>query len=129
MHTVLPVLCTGCALCLPPCPVDCISMIRAGRAWSPEDALEAGRRYGARNRRRTTAQAPLGPKSTLAMSGKDEEAGVAAPEDEETSAAANQETAAAAKRQAAVAAALARARARRVSSGNFRSKLPAPVRS
>jgi electron transport complex protein RnfB len=26
MHTVLSVACTGCELCLSPCPVDCIEM-------------------------------------------------------------------------------------------------------
>jgi electron transport complex protein RnfB len=26
MHTVLEDICTGCELCLPPCPVDCIEM-------------------------------------------------------------------------------------------------------
>jgi electron transport complex protein RnfB len=26
MHTVIAPLCTGCELCLPPCPVDCIEM-------------------------------------------------------------------------------------------------------
>jgi len=24
MHTVIAELCTGCELCIPPCPVDCI---------------------------------------------------------------------------------------------------------
>jgi electron transport complex protein RnfB len=27
MHTVLPDLCTGCELCIPPCPVDCIDLV------------------------------------------------------------------------------------------------------
>jgi electron transport complex protein RnfB len=27
MHTVIADLCTGCELCLPPCPVDCIELI------------------------------------------------------------------------------------------------------
>jgi len=27
MHTVLEARCTGCELCLPPCPVDCIDLI------------------------------------------------------------------------------------------------------
>jgi electron transport complex protein RnfB len=27
MHTVIAAECTGCDLCLPPCPVDCIEMV------------------------------------------------------------------------------------------------------
>jgi electron transport complex protein RnfB len=27
MHTIIIDECTGCELCLPPCPVDCIDMI------------------------------------------------------------------------------------------------------
>ena len=27
MHTVIESECTGCKLCLPPCPVDCIEMV------------------------------------------------------------------------------------------------------
>jgi electron transport complex protein RnfB len=27
MHTVLKVHCTGCELCIPPCPVDCITLV------------------------------------------------------------------------------------------------------
>jgi electron transport complex protein RnfB len=27
MHTVIESECTGCELCLPPCPVDCIDMV------------------------------------------------------------------------------------------------------
>lgn len=27
MHTVVAPLCTGCELCVAPCPVDCISMV------------------------------------------------------------------------------------------------------
>jgi electron transport complex protein RnfB len=27
MHTVVAPLCTGCELCVPPCPVDCIAMV------------------------------------------------------------------------------------------------------
>jgi electron transport complex protein RnfB len=26
MHTVIAADCTGCELCIPPCPVDCIEM-------------------------------------------------------------------------------------------------------
>jgi electron transport complex protein RnfB len=33
MHTVIESQCTGCELCLPPCPVDCIGMVAtAGNA-------------------------------------------------------------------------------------------------
>jgi len=27
MHTIVEKECTGCELCLPPCPVDCIDMV------------------------------------------------------------------------------------------------------
>ncbi len=27
MHSILTDLCTGCELCIPPCPVDCIDLI------------------------------------------------------------------------------------------------------
>jgi electron transport complex protein RnfB len=27
MHTVIAEWCTGCELCLPPCPVDCIALL------------------------------------------------------------------------------------------------------
>lgn len=27
MHTVIADECTGCELCVPPCPVDCIDMV------------------------------------------------------------------------------------------------------
>jgi electron transport complex protein RnfB len=29
MHTVLDPLCTGCELCVPACPVDCIVLVPA----------------------------------------------------------------------------------------------------
>jgi electron transport complex protein RnfB len=51
MHTVIDSLCTGCELCVPPCPVDCIAMVpvtgsRTGwDAWSPAQADEARERY------------------------------------------------------------------------------------
>jgi len=35
MHTVVTELCSGCDLCVPPCPVDCIDMLPA----SGEDAI------------------------------------------------------------------------------------------
>ena len=35
MHTVVTELCSGCDLCVPPCPVDCIAMVPA----QAEDAV------------------------------------------------------------------------------------------
>ena len=57
MHTVLPQLCTGCDLCVPPCPVDCIVMVEVttGRtgwdAWSQPEADAARARHAARGKR------------------------------------------------------------------------------
>ena len=51
MHTVIDAQCTGCELCVPVCPVDCIAMVevtgtRTGwDAWSPQQADEARQRY------------------------------------------------------------------------------------
>jgi electron transport complex protein RnfB len=51
MHTILPSLCTGCDLCVAPCPVDCISMMpvtgeRSGwDAWTQEQADDARARH------------------------------------------------------------------------------------
>jgi electron transport complex protein RnfB len=48
MHTVIASWCTGCELCLPPCPVDCIEL-------APVEALPAAglsrERHEARGRR------------------------------------------------------------------------------
>jgi len=30
MHTIISAECTGCELCLAPCPVDCITMVPLG---------------------------------------------------------------------------------------------------
>jgi electron transport complex protein RnfB len=51
MHTVIEPWCTGCELCVPVCPVDCISLEnvtgeRSGwSAWSPRQAEQALQRY------------------------------------------------------------------------------------
>jgi electron transport complex protein RnfB len=57
MHVVLTEWCTGCDLCVPPCPVDCISMVsvtesRTGwDAWTTEQATLSQARYHAREDR------------------------------------------------------------------------------
>jgi electron transport complex protein RnfB len=54
MHTVIEPWCTGCELCIPVCPVDCIALApisgekTAWDAWTPEQALTAKTRYQAR---------------------------------------------------------------------------------
>jgi len=55
MHTVIAAECTGCRRCLPPCPVDCITMTATGEAWTHEERLSRAsqyrRRYDARTER------------------------------------------------------------------------------
>jgi electron transport complex protein RnfB len=51
MHTVIADRCTGCELCLPPCPVDCIAILPAARVWSTADAKRARQHFSARNAR------------------------------------------------------------------------------
>jgi Na+-translocating ferredoxin:NAD+ oxidoreductase subunit B len=57
MHSILPSLCTGCDLCVAPCPVDCISMLpvsgeRTGwDAWSQQEADGARARHDFRTLR------------------------------------------------------------------------------
>jgi electron transport complex protein RnfB len=57
MHTIIESLCTGCELCLPVCPVDCILTETASGtatgwdAWSPALATRARVRYDARQAR------------------------------------------------------------------------------
>jgi electron transport complex protein RnfB len=52
MHTVLSEECTGCELCIAPCPVDCIVMVPATRPRrDPVRAGHARERYEARNAR------------------------------------------------------------------------------
>jgi electron transport complex protein RnfB len=51
MHTVIEPYCTGCELCIPVCPVDCISLENVTgqhtgwAAWSPLQAGQARGRY------------------------------------------------------------------------------------
>ena len=59
---MIDALCTGCELCLPVCPVDCIALVpvtgeRSGwQAWSPPQADQARQRYGAHQQRAARLQ-------------------------------------------------------------------------
>jgi electron transport complex protein RnfB len=69
MHTVIAAQCTGCELCLSPCPVDCIDMRPTGesspagrlRAEEASRAAQARRRFERHERRlREAAEAERG---------------------------------------------------------------------
>jgi electron transport complex protein RnfB len=55
MHTVIAELCTGCELCVAPCPVDCIIMIPLLASPLPSltlpPAQDSRTRYDAHNER------------------------------------------------------------------------------
>jgi electron transport complex protein RnfB len=54
MHTVVTELCSGCDLCVPPCPVDCIEMAPATGAdaiWDRARADAARERFELRGTR------------------------------------------------------------------------------
>jgi electron transport complex protein RnfB len=56
MQSILAAECTGCELCIPPCPVDCISMAEIALEPLPRAEIlgradRARRRFDARNRR------------------------------------------------------------------------------
>jgi electron transport complex protein RnfB len=57
MHTVIEPWCTGCELCIPVCPVDCIQLENVTgektgwAAWSAEQAHTARERYASRQQR------------------------------------------------------------------------------
>jgi electron transport complex protein RnfB len=59
MHTVIAELCTGCDLCVPPCPVDCIAMpsvtgeATGWNAWTQSQADAARARHNRREARLT----------------------------------------------------------------------------
>jgi electron transport complex protein RnfB len=97
MHTVIAELCTGCDLCLPPCPVDCIDMIPA-----PDPAWDQVRADAARDRYR----------KRLARLERDKAARAAARAQRAAGARHGPEA-----RRAAIAAAVERARARRAAHG------------
>jgi electron transport complex protein RnfB len=54
MHTVVLSLCTGCELCVAPCPVDCITMVARASLADPPPAPTANdnrERFAAHNAR------------------------------------------------------------------------------
>jgi len=57
MHTVIEPYCTGCELCIPVCPVDCIALepvdanLTGWHAWSQDLANVARARYDAKTAR------------------------------------------------------------------------------
>jgi electron transport complex protein RnfB len=66
MHTIIEQECTGCELCIPVCPVDCIHLEIATphktgwNAWSPDQADRARSRYE-RKLERNNAKKPDSP--------------------------------------------------------------------
>jgi electron transport complex protein RnfB len=69
MHTVIAAYCTGCELCLPPCPVDCIALVPPPGPWTAADAKAARRRALVRKKRIADERPQTGPvdrKSVLA---------------------------------------------------------------
>jgi electron transport complex protein RnfB len=102
MHSILAGWCTGCELCIAPCPVDCIVMVKVApeRAWTDADASLARKRYYARNERlaleKRVREQKLAAKSSMNQAPVDAEA-----------------VAAAARKKAIIAAAMERARTQR----------------
>ena len=109
MHTVMESHCTGCELCVPVCPVDCIQLENATgsrtgwAAWSAEQAGEARQRYAARTLR-LELTAPEADEDVATLS--DPEPASATPQPAAAAPAAD----AAEARRAAIAAAMERAR-------------------
>lgn len=62
MHTVIGASCTGCELCVAPCPVDCITMADTAPAtlWTERDAQQARTRREARRKRQLRWRAEAG---------------------------------------------------------------------
>ena len=55
MHTVISSECTGCQLCIEPCPVDCIDMI-AVKENGFQDKIKTQQRFENRKQRLASAQ-------------------------------------------------------------------------
>ena len=63
MHTVVEPWCIGCALCLPPCPVDCIELVPPRGRWTDALRRAAGRR-GLSKKKRSASTGAIPAKST-----------------------------------------------------------------
>jgi electron transport complex protein RnfB len=123
MHTVVPEQCTGCDLCVAPCPVDCITMVpvNPARAWTTQDASAARARFERRQvrlahepeslRQSPPARAPVAMTDTLAATQETTPAMTQAADNGHSAGLA--ETAKQATITQALTQALARARARR----------------
>ena len=61
-HQVLTDRCTGCELCLPPCPTDCISLVPLASPWQASDARH-GRLHHQRRDQRLKATHATSPRS------------------------------------------------------------------
>jgi electron transport complex protein RnfB len=59
MHTVLAEQCTGCELCIAPCPVDCITLVPAISQPTPEANRIRFTAHTERVARRSAEQAAL----------------------------------------------------------------------
>lgn len=117
MHTVIAAHCTGCELCIPVCPVDCIELHNASgpatgwSAWSPQQAEHARQRYVLRREReqeRLSASRAPTPRAQAEQAADDDaspHAPCPAPPVAES-------------KQATIAAILARARAQRAGGGS-----------
>ena len=106
MHTVIASECTGCELCLPPCPVDCITLTPAAEPWDTARAEHARARYQARQRRlAAAANARAKPPSSATAS-----SAIAARRLQPA-------TLSRAEKQAVIAAAVARAKAKKAQKG------------
>ncbi len=127
MHTMVAELCTGCDLCVPPCPVDCIEMIpvtgdKTGwDAWSQPQADAARMRHDRRRARlaaeREAAEARAAAKRAAAVSASSPvpaaPAAGPAPTDATVETAAAPVADAEARKRAIIQAALERARAKK----------------
>ena len=57
MHTVIASWCTGCELCLPPCPVDCIELVAVAALPEPDLSRDRHERRAARLEREARDEA------------------------------------------------------------------------